>query len=225
MPESIKTHHVAALNRPAKEVGGDFYDYFQFDENKYGIVVADVSGKGIPAAIFMGTARNVIRAESRINNQPGMLLRNSNKYIYEDSEHGMFVTLVYLLIDIHNNIITFGSGGHNDQLLIKHNTREVIRLNAKGIPLGVDSVQDYEEKVFLYEPGDMMILFTDGVLEYLGECDIEIGEKKLIDIALQHMESGPKTLIRHFRDMLNAEDFTQDFTDVIDDFTLLAIQF
>ncbi|HPQ53518.1 MAG TPA: SpoIIE family protein phosphatase [Spirochaetota bacterium] len=225
MPESIKTHRVAALNRPAKEVGGDFYDYFQFDENKYGIVVADVSGKGIPAAIFMGTARNVIRAESRVNNQPGMLLRNSNKYIYEDSEHGMFVTLVYLLIDIHNNIITFGSGGHNDQLLIKHKTKEVIRLNAKGLPLGVDSNQNFEEKVFLYEPGDMMILFTDGVLEYLGECDIDIGEKKLIDIAFQYTEAGPNALIHHFREMLNAEDFTQDFTDVIDDFTLLAIQF
>jgi sigma-B regulation protein RsbU (phosphoserine phosphatase) len=225
IPEHIQHHRIAALNRPAKEVGGDFYDYFQFDENKYGIVVADVSGKGIPAAIFMGTARNVIRAESRINNQPGMLLRNSNKYIYEDSEHGMFVTLVYFLIDIHNNIITFGNGGHNDQILIKHTTREVIRLNAKGLPLGIDSDLDYEEKVFLYEPGDMMILFTDGVLEYLGECDIEIGEQKLLDIAFQFTEAGPGALIHHFREMLNAEDFSQDFTDVIDDFTLLAIKF
>ncbi len=225
IPEHIQHHRIAALNRPAKEVGGDFYDYFQFDENKYGIVVADVSGKGIPAAIFMGTARNVIRAESRINNQPGMLLRNSNKYIYEDSEHGMFVTLVYFLIDIHNNIITFGSGGHNDQILIKHTTGEVVRLNAKGMPLGIDCDLDYEEKVFLYEPGDMMILFTDGVLEYLGECDIEIGEQKLLDIAFQFIEAGPGALIHHFREMLNAEDFSQDFTDVIDDFTLLAIKF
>ncbi len=224
VPSSIQGHSLAALNRPAKEVGGDFFDFFKFDENKYGVVVADVSGKGIPAALFMGTARNVIRAESRINNQPGTLLKNSNKYIYQDSEHGMFVTLVYLLVDIHNNIITFGSGGHNDQLLIRKNG-EVIKLNAEGKALGIIENADYEEKVIMYGKGDMLVLFTDGILEQIGNLDIDRGEQELIAIAREHLDRGPAALIEHFRKRLESIDIDDEISDVIDDFTLFVIQF
>ncbi len=224
VPSFIQEHRLAALNRPAKEVGGDFFDFFKFDENKYGVVVADVSGKGIPAALFMGTARNVIRAESRINNQPGTLLKNSNKYIYQDSEHGMFVTLVYLLIDIHNNIITYGSGGHNDQLLIRKNG-EVIKLNAEGKALGIVENAEYEEKVIMYGKGDMLVLFTDGILEQIGNLDIDRGEQELISIASEHLDRGPDSIIEHFRERLESIDIDDEINDVIDDFTLFVIQF
>ena len=221
IPKSIGTHQLAAFNRPAKEIGGDFYDYFNIDDSKYAILVADVSGKGIPAALFMGTARNVLRAERRINNQPRQLFINSNKYIYEDSESGMFVTVFYMLIDTHNRIITYGSAGHNDQILIKCGTREIIKLNANGKPLGMHSDSDYEEKVVIYEPGDMVVLFTDGVLEHLGSSDIDVGEKKLIDVALRYCEDDPGLIIDHFRKSMNSTEIDSDF---IDDFTLLAIK-
>ncbi len=222
IPESIGAHHLAAMNRPAKEVGGDFYDFFKFDENKYGIVVADVSGKGIPAAIFMGTARNVIRAESRISNQPGTLLRKSNRYIYEDSEQGMFVTLIYVLIDTHNNIITYANGGHNDQILYKKKTGEVIKLNADGIPLGISDRARFEERIIFYEPGDMLVLFTDGILEYLGDLDIDRGEMVLTDAIRTFIDEGPAALVNHFSVKMATEDIN---TDAIDDFTLFAVQF
>ena len=118
IPPMIGNHRMAAFGKPAKEMGGDFYDFFQFEDEKYAVIIADVSGKSIPAALFMGSARNIIRAEARIYNQPSRLLTTANKYIFEDSESGMFVTVFYMLVDSHNNLITYVNGGHNSQLLI-----------------------------------------------------------------------------------------------------------
>lgn len=222
IPQSINNHRLAAFNKSAKEVGGDFYDLFQFDNEKFGLLIADISGKGIPAALFMGTARNVLRAESRINNQPGQLLTHANKYIYEDSEYGMFVTVFYMLIDSHNKLLTFGSAGHNNQLLIRSKTLEPIHLNAKGVALGITNKAKYEEKALFFEDGDLVVLFTDGVLDLLGNGNMDAGEKKLIEIALKSIEKGPDFLIQRLQDNLVTQDVDKEF---LDDFTVLAIQF
>jgi serine phosphatase RsbU (regulator of sigma subunit) len=221
LPVSFKNHGMAAFTRPAKEIGGDFYDFFRFDENKYGIVVADVSGKGIPAALFMGMARNIIRAESRVSNLPGNILTNSNRYIHQDSEHGMFVTVIYLLIDTHNSIITFGSGGHNDQLLIRKNG-EAVRLNASGRALGVDPDAAFEEKVVIYGPGDILLLFTDGLLESLGDTDIDRGEEAIIDIVRANPGADPAGIIAAIQERLEAVSLDAEF---VDDITLFTVKF
>ena len=222
IPHAINSHRLAAFNKSAKEVGGDFYDIFQFDNDKFGLLIADISGKGIPAALFMGTARNVLRAESRINNQPGQLLTHANKYIYEDSEYGMFVTAFYMLIDSHNKLLTYGSGGHNNQLLIRSRSKETIRLNAKGIALGIINNAQYEEKALFFEDNDLVVMFTDGVLDLLGNGNMDEGEKKLIEYSLQSLEKGPDFLISRLKNNLIVQDIDKEF---LDDFTVLAIQF
>ena len=221
IPETIQSHSLAAFNKPAKEVGGDFYDYFPFEGDKFGILVADISGKGIPAAIFMGTARNVIRAESRMSNQPGNLLAHSNRYICEDSEYGMFVTLFYMLVDSHNNLITYGSAGHNDQLLIRSTSNEVVRLNAAGPAMGFNPDASFEEKAIFFNPGDFVLLFTDGVLEYLGEGDIDRGEEKLISFAFETTTQSPSRLVNVMEEYLHSHQIDKD---VMDDFTIIAIK-
>lgn len=221
VPESFKGHTFAAFTRPAKEIGGDFYDFFTFDDNKYAVAVADVSGKGIPAAIFMGMARNIIRAESRVSTLPGNILQNSNRYIYQDSEQGMFITLVYLLVDTHNHIITYGSGGHNSQILLRANG-EIIHLKASGKPLGVDPDAEFEEKVISFHSGDMVLLFTDGLLETLGNIDIEKGEKKLIEILRSCHTSDAKQIISVIQSNLEREHIDDP---LVDDVTVFAIKF
>ncbi|MCU0821994.1 MAG: SpoIIE family protein phosphatase [Spirochaetes bacterium] len=221
IPPEIGGHRMSAFGKPAKEMGGDFYDFFQFEDEKYAIVIADVSGKSIPAALFMGSARNIIRAEARIYNQPSRLLTTANKYIFDDSESGMFVTVFYMLIDCHNNLITYGNAGHNNQLLIKNKSKEVIRLNAKGRALGLDKNSKYEEKVAMFDQGDMALLFTDGVLEYLGNGDIDLGEKELIDIVLKN-KYEPDQLVKFFRERLDQKTVEEEF---MDDFTFFAIRF
>ncbi len=220
IPENIGNHLLAAYNKPAKEMGGDFYDFFIFDDEKYAVLVADVSGKGIPAALFMGSSRNIIRAEARINNQPARLLSTANKYIYEDSESGMFVTLFYMLVDMHNNLITYGSAGHNNQILVKSKTKEVIRLNAKGRALGLQDNSKFEEKVIIFEPDDIVLLFTDGVLEYLGNGDIDIGEEKLIETVTNNNYT-PTELVAYYTNHLEENHIEEEF---IDDFTYFSIK-
>jgi len=224
IPPRFKNHFLSALNKPAKEIGGDFFDYFKFDENKYAVLVADVSGKGIPSALFMGTARNVVRAETRINTSPAHMLKNANSFIYEDSESGMFVTLFYAVIDSHNNLITYCNAGHNPQLLIKKDKKEVLRLEASGKALGVLDDQEYEERVILYEPGDLLLLFTDGVLEYFGgdDLDIDKGEEILIKMANEYLKKDPQELVDNLNEYVNNNSMNDDFRD---DFTVFAIKF
>ncbi|OPZ39255.1 MAG: Phosphoserine phosphatase RsbU [Spirochaetes bacterium ADurb.BinA120] len=222
IPPDFGSHRLAAFNRPAKEVGGDFYDFFNFGSNKYGLVVGDVSGKGIPAALFMGSARNVMRAEARISTQPEPLLVHSNRYVYDDSEYGMFVTAFYVTIDVHNRLLTYGSAGHNDQLLIKKNGRQAVHLNASGRALGLSAESTYEERVYIYEPGDLLLLFTDGVLDYLGEGDIDRGEERLIEIANRHFDEDPSAIIARFSDLISNNAVDNYF---LDDFTILSVKF
>jgi phosphoserine phosphatase RsbU/P len=222
IPPFFQTHRLSAFNKPAKEVGGDLYDYFPVDDQKYAVLVGDVSGKGIPSALFMGSARNIIRAEMRMNSQPGALLTHSNKYVYEESESGMFVTLFYVLVDAHNSIFTYASAGHNDQLLMKGGKKEVKKLNAKGKPLGLLEDALFEERVAMYEPGDTLILFTDGVLDYFGNGDIDRGEAALIDIAHKSLGISPTYLIDYLKDQIGNNTLDSSF---IDDFTILTIKF
>ncbi len=221
VPSSFKGHTFAAFTKPAKEIGGDFYDFFTFDDTKYAVAVADVSGKGIPAAIFMGMARNIIRAESRVSSLPGKILQNSNRYIYQDSEQGMFITVVYLLVDTHNNIITYGCGGHNDQILFRNNG-EVIHLKAAGRPLGVDPDAVFEEKVIGFQSGDLVLLYTDGLLETLGNIDIEKGEEKLIEILRGCHQSDAKHIVSVIQSHLEREHIDDP---LVDDVTVFAIKF
>ena len=221
IPPMMGNHSMAAFGKPAKEMGGDFYDFFQFEDEKYAIIMADVSGKSIPAALFMGSARNIIRAEARIYNQPSRLLTTANKYIFEDSESGMFVTVFYMLVDSHNNLITYGNAGHNSQLLIKNKTGEVIHLNAKGRALGLEHNSKYEEKVVMFDTGDIAVLFTDGVLEYLGNGDINAGEKELINTVLKN-KYEPAELVSYFKENLDEKNIEEEF---MDDFTFFAIKF
>lgn len=221
VPERFRDHRLAAMNRPAKEIGGDFYDFFRFDDNKYGIVVADVSGKGIPAALFMGMARNIIRAESRVSNLPGAILTSSNRYICQDSEHGMFVTVICLLVDAHNSIVTFGSAGHNDQLLVRK-SGEVTRLNAAGKALGILPDTAFEERVMMFSPGDVLLLFTDGLLEYLGNTDIDRGEEELVDIVRRNLEREPRDIVTEIEKRLDDASLDDEF---VDDITVFAVKF
>lgn len=224
IPSIYAGHSLAAYNRPAKAVGGDFYDFIKFSENKYALVMADISGKGIPAALFMGSARNIVRAQTRINPAASALLDCSNRLIYEDSEFGMFVTLFYAVIDSHNRILTYGSAGHNNQLLIRARTKEVIKLKGYGKPLGIITETKFEERVLFFEDGDILLLFTDGVVECLGddEMDIEIGERKLAEIAIENINSDPADIVEFVKKYAIKNPLDEDIRD---DFTILAVKF
>lgn len=222
IPSLFGSHELKAFNRPAKEVGGDFYDFFPFEDGRYAVLVGDVSGKGIPAALFMGSTRSIIRAEMRVNERPCALLASSNRYIFENSESGMFVTLFYALIDTAKSSILYGCAGHNRQLLIRRSPSRVETLNARGTALGIAGGSGYEERTLDYRPGDVLVLFTDGVLEHLGDMDIDAGERELARIFSAHLDRGPSHVISLLEERLSNNAVDSEF---IDDFTILSIKF
>ncbi|TFH43549.1 MAG: GAF domain-containing protein [Chrysiogenales bacterium] len=222
VPHAVGRHRLATFNKPAKVVGGDFYDYYRMNDHSYSLLVADISGKGIPAALFMGLALNVVRAERRVDSSPSGLLRNANRYIHQDSENGMFVTLFYAVIDARESLIRFASAGHNDQMLISATNGKVTALNARGRALGLAPNQRFEERSVPFGHGDMLILFTDGVTECFGgdRMDIAHGEHELARIAREHLADGPDAMVEQLKIRLE-EGANLEFAD---DVTIVAVQ-
>lgn len=217
-----KSIQICGFNAPALEVGGDFFDIFQLKDDKIGIVVADVSGKGMPAALFMALTRSVIKANALLTITPANVLELSNDLMYMDSEAGMFVTAFYLVIDEAAQKFIYANAGHNPQFLFKAATNEVEILPNKRKPLGVVPNVVYEEVVRNINKGDILFLFTDGVIEAFNEELKEFGEERIKDFLKLNKDSAPKELIdKLYHEITTFVGDTKQF----DDITMIAVKF
>ena len=170
---------IAATSRPARQVGGDFYDFVTLSKHRLGLVIADVSDKGVPAALFMALSRSVMRAVAAEGRSPAATLSRVNDLLLADSRSGMFVTMFYGILDTRDGRLVYGLGGHNPPYWSHHTTGELRRLALRGIALGVVEHPSFEEGQVLLEPGDSLVLYTDGVTETLNEDEHEFGEERL----------------------------------------------
>jgi sigma-B regulation protein RsbU (phosphoserine phosphatase) len=183
LPESapvLPGFDLEGYNLPALEVGGDFYDFIPLDADHYGLVIADVSGKGVPAALFMALSRTLIRASASSIDDPASSIREANRYIFQDSKTSMFVTLFYTILGCKAKTLTFVNAGHNPPIHIQASSGQVMLLNAKGIALGVVDEITLESVKITLQSGDLVVLYTDGVTEATNEQDEEFGEERLI---------------------------------------------
>jgi len=178
----IKGAKFAATNIPAREVGGDFYDFVPVAEDFWGLTIADVSGKGMPAAIFMGLSRTIVRASTTANLSAKSAITHANELICRDSTSGMFVTLFYAILDTINMKLHYINAGHNPPLLFREGENNIIELEAKGIPLGVAQDIEVEEKEISLLTDDILVLYTDGVTEAINENEEEFGKSRLIQL-------------------------------------------
>ncbi len=222
IPSSFNGINVALLYEPAKHVGGDFFDFYEIDDYNCGILIADVSGKGIPAALFTGTVKNILKFGSKNNHKPAGLFQSSNTAIYHEAEYGMFVTVFYALIDTVSKIITFSSAGHDDQMLLRRKNMEFVKLQARGKPFGIIDPASYSEETVIYEQGDILFLFTDGLVESLGgeTLDIDIGFENLAEIIKNNIDETPEKMLNIMRNRIR--ELYPDM-DLLDDLTVLII--
>ncbi len=173
---------IAASNIPAKEVGGDFYDFIPIAVDQWGLTIADVSGKGVPAALFMALSRTLVRASTTGNPNIRDGIEKANDLICADAKTGMFVTLFYAILDAKKKKIKYVNAGHNPPLLLRQPSGGTILLKADGIALGVmDGIQLEEAEVQL-EKGDLITLFTDGVTEAINDKEEQFGQQRLLEI-------------------------------------------
>ena len=207
---------------PAREVGGDFYDYFWLSDQKLGMVIADVSGKGVPAALFMAVARTLLRAIAPSAASPGACLALANDLLAQDNEATMFVTLFYGILDTATGELEYANGGHNPPYLIGPGS-EVSQLpGTGGMALGVMEGTPFKEGRARLEAGSTLLLYTDGVTEAFNPADEEYGELRLAQQLAGSKGADVEVLLKRLFDSVSQ---FADGAPQSDDITCLAIHY
>ena len=210
---------VTAYYQAARQVGGDFYDFIYFDDGRVGLVIGDVTDKGVPAALLMATTRSVLRAIAQRLVAPGEVLERVNEVLYPDIPPKMFVTCLYALLDPDSGQLQFANAGH-DLPYHRHTTGEVTELRATGMPLGLMPGMHYEEKQVWLAPGEVILFHSDGIVEAHNEHREMFGFPRLMRLVGEH-EDG-KTLKEFVLDDLAA--FTGADWEQEDDITMVTLQ-
>ena len=178
---------LGATTLPAMEIGGDLYDFIPVPGNRWGLAIADVSGKGVSAALFMALCRTLIRASGGAEADPSVALRHANRLIYEDGRSSMFITVFYSVLDPARRTFTYVNAGHNPPLLLRGDPPGIRTLGeGQGIALGVVPDVNIPCSELVLEPGDLIVMYTDGVTEAFNAHDEEFGEERLKDYLQKH---------------------------------------
>jgi serine phosphatase RsbU (regulator of sigma subunit)/putative methionine-R-sulfoxide reductase with GAF domain len=178
-PPELHGWELAFAWRAARQVAGDFYDFFELPGKRLGLVIADVADKGMPAALFMVLTRALMRAAALEETSPAAALARVNDLLVPDAQGGMFVTLFYAVLALETGELTYANAGHNLPLLVRSGTSIVERLHKGGMALGVLEGARLEEQIVFLEPGDSLILYTDGITEAFSPDDDIYGEERL----------------------------------------------
>ena len=163
----------------ARNVGGDFFDVLQLNEGRIGLAIADVSDKGVPAALFMMSSRTLLKSTAMGGTNPGEVLRQANELLQEDNEAGMFVTVLYGVYDPSNSELTYANGGHNSPLVVHRNGTSTLLPMTQGIALGVAPNIQYKQNTVTLFPGDTVVFYTDGVTEAMNGAEEQFGLDRL----------------------------------------------
>ena len=174
---------------PAREVGGDFYDFFELDNGRFGLVVGDATGKGVPAALVMASARSMLRAVAQVSESPGDVLRRVNDSLVADIPPNMFVTCFYAILDPESANLRYANAGH-DLPYLHRLSGEAEELRARGMPLGLMPGMSYEEKQTVLNGGEAALFYSDGLVEAHGPKGDMFGFPNLKALVAKHSEEG-----------------------------------
>jgi sigma-B regulation protein RsbU (phosphoserine phosphatase) len=212
---------IYATMQPAKEVGGDFYDYFLIDGNHLAVVIADVSGKGVPAALFMVIAKTLIKNQTQAGHSPEEVFTTVNMQLCENNEAGMFVTGWMGILEISTGKFTYVNAGHNPPLLKKKGQcYEYLKFHAGFVLAGMEGIC-YRQYELQLNPGDELYLYTDGVTEAMNAQNELYGEFRLQEVLNRNMDTTPSLLLPAVQK--DIDDFVQEAPQ-FDDITMLALK-
>ena len=207
-----------AFYRPAREVGGDFYDFLALPSGGLGLVVGDVTDKGVPAALVMATTRAILRSTAERIASPGQVLERVNELLYPDIPPNMFVTCLYAILDPETGLLQFANAGHD--LPYRRASGSVDELRATGMPLGLMPGMTYEEDSVSLLPGESVLLYSDGLVEAHNPDREMFGFPRLRELVGSH--EGGASLIDFLLQELAG--FTGENWEQEDDVTLVTLQ-
>jgi len=222
---AIDGFQISGINVPARQVSGDYFDYIRVDDERLGVAIADVSGKGVPASLIMAICRSVLRAEAARNPSPADVLRKVNRQLYPDIKEDMFISMAYLILDHHRNSITLARAGHDAPLLYKQQSQTVTPVKSPGMVVGIDSGNVFDRLTVDFaislERDDCLVLYTDGVTETLNAEGDEFGLDRVIQAVRARANDGAQAIVKKI--IQDVRDFTGSLPQN-DDITLIAIR-
>lgn len=204
--------------RPAREVGGDLYDFIPFEDGRLGIVIGDVTDKGVPAALIMATTCTMLRTAAQATDSPGEVLARVNELLYAETPPRMFVTCFYAILDLASGRLCYANAGHD--LPYRRQAGEVRELNARGMPLGLMPAMVYEEKEAILDPGEYILFYSDGLVEAHNPGREMFGFPRLKTLLAEHADWA--SLIDYLLNELKG--FTGEAWEQEDDVTLVTLQ-
>jgi sigma-B regulation protein RsbU (phosphoserine phosphatase) len=220
----VEGFNCAALNIPAQQVSGDYFDFIQVDPQRWGVAVADVSGKGIPASLIMAMCRSVLRSKAPGNFSPAQVLREVNRQLYPDIREDMFITMIYLIMDSSGQL-TLARAGHESALWCRDHFKHIETIEAPGMALGIDPGDVFDEVIrdvtVQLAPLDTVVVYTDGINEALDDEGNEFGQEQLKAVL---EAAGPRSVDFLVKTIV---DRVQNFSSghpQNDDITLAAVQ-
>jgi serine phosphatase RsbU (regulator of sigma subunit) len=222
LPETVPAlegWRISPYYRPAREVGGDFYDFHLLSEDKLGLVVGDATGKGVPAALVMSTTCGMLRAVALSLDSPSEVLERTNEALFARIPANMFVTCFYAILVPESGHLSYANAGHDLPYFLRRNG-EAEELRARGMPLGLIPGMGYEEDEIVLEGGESVLFYSDGLVEAHDPEDEMFGFPRVRALLAEHGEEGP------LGDFLLRElySFVGEGWDQEDDITLLTLQ-
>ncbi len=216
-----KEFELYGILEPAREVGGDFYDFFMPDDQSIFIFIGDASGKGVPAALFMAVARTLLRAICREERNPAVILRRLNNEMAEANESSMFITLFCALVDLKSGECRYSNGGHNPPFVLD-GKGGVTRLSLTGGPaVALAPGMEFGEKAFVFQPGDKLFLYTDGLTEALNLSGDMFGEARAVEELRKLSNAGSVQSVKSMQEALRGFAAGAEQSD---DVTMLAFR-
>src|SRR6266550_4918101 len=222
---AIGGFQISGINVPARQVSGDYFDYIEVDDERLGVAIADVSGKGVPASLIMAICRSVLRAEAAQNTSPADVLRKVNRQLYPDIKEDMFISMAYLILDHQRNGITLARAGHDAPLLYQRRSEIVAPVKSPGMVVGIDSGSVFDRLTVDFavslERDDCLVLYTDGVTEALNTEGDEFGVDRLMQSVRSSAKDSAQAIVKKI--IQDVRDFTGPAPQN-DDMTLIAIR-
>lgn len=218
----IKSLDIYASMTPAKEIGGDFYDFFRLDDDRIGLVIADVSGKGVPAALFMAVSNTLLRSISMTKDNSQDCIDELNRLLCRVNVNSMFVTVFYGILNHRTGELDYTNGGHNLAYILRGKNGELERLGRfPNLVVGGFEDFSYKSESAQLDPGDSLFLYTDGITEAFDAKDEAFGDERLEDSLVELYHDDAKTIIEGVYADLG--EFIGDRTQS-DDITMLVVK-
>jgi len=219
-PPGLPGYDIAAVSLPAQLVGGDYYDFIFVREGRWGICLGDVSGKGLPASLLMANLQATLRGQTALDGPVGETISRSNRLIYRSTDPEKFATLFIGLLDVDRHELAFCNAGHENPILMRK-TSHIERLATGGMALGVLEEFPYQQDGARMEPGDLLLVYSDGIPDAVNEFDVPFGEERLIACLRDGASEPAAGIVQRIVDAVRAHE---QGAERIDDLTVIVVK-